>query len=63
MLLSWQSYMAETLGDTEKDDKVPVVLRVKRKRSDDPAESLGIHFCSPMFFRSLDRSSFVKTML
>ena len=30
-----------TSEDVEKSDKVPVVLRVKRKRTDDPAESLG----------------------
>ena len=39
------SYMAEnqvTSEDVEKSDKVPVVLRVKRKRTDDPAESLGV---------------------
>lgn len=30
-----------TGGGLEDSDKVPVVLRVKRKRVDDPAESLG----------------------
>lgn len=34
-----------TSEDVEKSDKVPVVLRVKRKRTDDPAESLGVCVC------------------
>ena len=28
--------------DSDGSEKVPVVLRVKRKRTDDPAESLGL---------------------
>lgn len=39
-----------TSEDVEESDQVPVVLRVKRKRTDDPAESLGA--CFTIIFNS-----------